>query len=181
MAEKHDLQSQERLIHDLRNGYQARHIEATFFQSASEVRTQNRTQFDLITYLMLSMSILAAIVGGFGLMGTMSINVVERGREVGVMRAIGAASVAVVGLFVSEGTLLGLLSWLLAVPLSYPGSLAFCSMVGSALLRTPLDFRYSAGGVALWFLIVISLSALASLWPALTAARISVREALAYE
>ena len=45
----------------------------------------------------------------------------------------------------------------------------------------PLDFIYSAGGMLLWLLIVCLLSGLASLWPALAAAQISVREALAYE
>ena len=122
----------------------------------------------------------AAIVGSVGLMSTMSINVIERGREIGVMRAIGATSVAILGIFIAEGVLLGVLSWLIAVPLSYPGSLAFNNLVGNSL-QLPLDFDYSAGGMALWLMIVAVLSALASLWPALRATQVSVREALAYE
>ncbi len=180
-SEQHSAEGQRVLIQNLRDAFAARRIEATFFQSADEVRKQNRTQFDLITYLMLSMAILAAIVSGFGLMGTMSLNVVERGREIGVMRAIGAASDAIVRVFVGEGVLLSVLSWLLAVPLSYPLARAFSVVIGSALMRVPLDFSYSLDGVVLWLLIVVVLSSLASLWPALAAAKISVREALAYE
>ena len=97
------------------------------------------------------------------------------------MRAIGATSLAVVGIFVGEGMLVGLLSGLLAIPVSYPGALAFSSVVGKQLMELSLDFSYPASGVMLWMVIVLVLSALASLWPALRAARVSVRESLAYE
>jgi ABC-type lipoprotein release transport system permease subunit len=53
--------------------------------------------------------------------------------------------------------------------------------VGNLLLQTPLDFVYSREGAIEWLLIVIGLSALASLLPALRAAQWSVREMLAYE
>jgi putative ABC transport system permease protein len=186
-CEQHDLEtqaaaaSQQTLIRDLRDAYTTHRIEAAGFQSAGEVREQNRTQFNIIIYLMLTMAVLAALVGSFGLMGTMSINVVERGREIGVMRAIGATSSIIASIFVAEGVLLGVLSWLLAAPLSYPGAWTFSKVVGDTLMKIPLDFRYSMGGMLLWLMIVIVLSALASLWPALRATKVSVHETLAYE
>jgi putative ABC transport system permease protein len=111
----------------------------------------------------------------------MSINVVERRREIGVMRATGATSVNIAGIVVFEGVTVGVLSWLLAAPLSYPGGRAFSDVIGSTLMNIPLDYRYSIGGLLLWLLIVVVLSALASLWPALGATLVSVRESLAYE
>jgi len=180
-SERHDLASQQALIRELRDTYAARNIGYSLFLSANELREQNRTRFSVITYLMLAMAILAAVVGSIGLMGTMSINVVERGREIGVMRAIGATSPVIVGIFIAEGVLLGVLSWLFAAPISYPGAQTFSQVVGRQLLKVPLDFSYSIGGLALWLVIVVMLSALASLWPALRATRVSVREALAYE
>ena len=181
MSEEHDLETHQRIIRDLRAAYDARRLKPVFFQSGGELRAQTKAQFDIIVYLMLAMAVLAAIVGSVGLMSTMSINVVERRREIGVMRAIGATSAAIVGIFVAEGVLVGVLSWLLAVPLSYPGARVFSNVIGSTLFQMPLDFDYSIGGGVLWLLVVIALSALASLWPALRATRISVREALAYE
>jgi len=130
---------------------------------------------------MLVMAVLAAVVGSVGLMSTMSINVVERRREIGVMRAIGATSVAIAGIFVVEGVLVGVLSWLIAVPLSYPCSIVFNNLVSNELFQIPLDFYFSIGGLALWLIIVLVLSAVASLWPALSATQVSVRESLAYE
>jgi putative ABC transport system permease protein len=180
-TEEHDLETHERIIRDLRAAYTAQRLKPVFFQSGGELRQQTKAQFDTITYLMLAMSVLAAAVGGVGLMTTMSINVVERGREIGVMRAIGAMSGSILGIFIAEGVLVGVLSWLLAVPLSYPGARVFSGIIGTTLFELPLDFEYSVSGGVLWLVVVVILSALASLWPALRATQVSVREALAYE
>ncbi|MGD8997986.1 MAG: ABC transporter permease [Anaerolineae bacterium] len=180
-TEEHDFATHERIIRGLRAVYAAERLKPVFFQSGGELRQQTKAQFDTITYLMLAMAILAAVVGGVGLMTTMSINVVERGREIGVMRAIGATSASILGVFIVEGVLVGVLSWLLAVPFSYPGAWVFSRIVGSTLLEMPLDFQYSVSGGLLWLVVVVALSALASLWPALGATQVSVREALAYE
>jgi putative ABC transport system permease protein len=181
VSEEHDTAYQKRLVQDLRDAYAANGIKATWSWSSGEMRESQWEQFEIILYLLLSMAILAAAVGGIGLMSTASINVVERRREIGVMRATGATSSAIAGIFVGEGVLLGVLSWLFAVPLSYPGARLFSDVVGGQLLNLPLDFVYSVGGMLLWLGIVIGLSALASLWPALQATEVSVREALAYE
>lgn len=177
---EHDDGTYRQTIEALRTAYEERRLKAAYFRSAGEVREQNKTQFNVLVYLMLAMAILAAVVGAIGLMGTMSINVVERGREIGVMRAIGATSPTIARLFVIEGMLIGVLSWLLAWPLSYPGALAFSNAVGQ-VMHLPLDFAFPVYGILLWLGIVLTLSALASLWPALRATRVSVREALAYE
>jgi putative ABC transport system permease protein len=178
---EHTSEAQGRLIEDMRAAYAVHRLKPVFFQSAVETREQGEAQFEIVVTLMLAMAVLAAVVGGIGLMGTMSINVVERGREIGVMRSIGATSLSVAGIFVVEGMFVGALSWLLAVPVSYPGALAFSSVVGTAVLELPLDFKFSVDGAVLWLVIVLGLSAVASLWPALRATRVSVREALAYE
>jgi putative ABC transport system permease protein len=168
------------LIRDLRAVYAANRLEAAYFWSAEDERASTWKQFTPILYILLMMALLAAVVGSIGLMGTMSINVVERTREVGVMRAVGATSVAIAGIFVDEGVLVGVLSWLLAVPFSYPGGQLFSDLVGQTM-HIPFHYSYSVGGVMTWLLIVIVLSASASLWPAWRATRVSVREALAYE
>jgi putative ABC transport system permease protein len=181
MSEQHDEATHAALIRDLRQAYSDRNMPPVILQSAAQVRQSNKIIFDAVTYLMLAMAVLAAAVGSVGLMSTMSINVVERRREIGVMRAIGATSVVIAGIFCIEGMLVGVLSWCLALPLSYPGALLFNNLVGNRLFQVPLDFDYSLLGLGLWLIIVVFLSALASLLPALNAAQVSVRESLAYE
>jgi putative ABC transport system permease protein len=177
----HDLATQQRVARELDLALTARRIDADRVASAVEERETERSMFKGMVGIMASMAAMAAAVGGLGLASTMSINVIERGREIGVMRATGATSPAVAGIFIGEGVLVGVLSWLLAAPISYPGALFFSDALGDSLINIPLEFTYSADGVGFWLLVVIVLSALASLWPALQATRVSVRESLAYE
>jgi putative ABC transport system permease protein len=177
----HDLKTQQRVGRDLDLTLAAYQIGIDSISSAIEERETERSMFQGMVVIMLSMAVMAAVVGSLGLASTMSINVVERGREIGVMRATGATSPAVAGIFVCEGVLVGVLSWLLAVPLSYPSARFFSDAMGDSLIRIPLEFTYSVEGVGFWLLVVVGLSALASLWPAFRATRVSVRESLAYE
>jgi putative ABC transport system permease protein len=181
VGKAHDPESQNRLMQALSDAYTANNIGTSYRETASERREDQRGGFDIALYLLLSMAVLAGVVGGLGLMSTMSINVIERRREIGVMRAGGATSPAVAAIFVVEGVILGLLSWLLAVPVSVPLARLLSDVIGQELMYTTLEFTYSVSGMLLWLLVVIVLSALSSLGPALQATRVSVREALAYE
>ena len=161
--------------------YGAHDMKVSYSQTGHDVQEQSRSVFEIIAILLLAMSVLAAVVGGIGLMGTMSINVLERRREIGMMRATGATSPVVAGIFVFEGVLIGVLSWVLAVPLSYPAAKLFGRVIGDTLLSADLYFHYSVAGALAWLVIVVVVAVLASLLPALQATRVSVREALAYE
>ena len=136
---------------------------------------------DGIAVGLMIMALLTVAVGGIGLTSTMSMNVLERTREIGVMRAIGATNGAIRQMVVVEGVLVGLLSWLIALGLSFPLSRLICAGVGTALLQRPLDYVFNWEGVVIWLGLVVVISALASLWPAINAARLTVRDALAYE
>ncbi|TET54976.1 MAG: FtsX-like permease family protein [Anaerolineales bacterium] len=177
----HDLATQQRVGSALGSALVANGINATHIESAIEERESSQSMFAGVVYILLVGATLAAVVGGLGLASTMSINVVERQREIGMMRATGATSAAVALLFVGEGVFIGLLSWLLAMPLSYPSAHLFGSAVADTLIRVPLDFSYSTESAFLWLLAVVVLSSLASIWPALRATKVSVREALSYE
>jgi putative ABC transport system permease protein len=181
LAERNDLDSQKQLLESLEHAYTAQRIEVASTWSSSAELADAQESFGILTSVLLGMVVLTATVGGIGLMSTMSMNVVERRREIGVMRAIGASSFSIVGMFVVEGMLVGGLSWLLAAPLSYPASRAFGDVIGQALFTMPLNFVYASDGLLLWLLIVSVLAALASFWPALQATKVSVRESLAYE
>ncbi|MCB0194408.1 MAG: FtsX-like permease family protein [Anaerolineae bacterium] len=136
-------------------------------------------QISILMALLSGMAIMIAAVGAVALSGTLSINVLERTREIGVMRAIGASAAAILSQFIGEGLLLGWLSWLIAIPLSVPvGQLIISAL--SQLLNTELIYRFSEAGVLYWFAIVTVLAAIASWFPASKAAQTSVRESLMY-
>jgi putative ABC transport system permease protein len=181
LAERDDLGLQKRVLGMLEDAYGAQRIKVESTWSSRAELVDAQASYGILTSVLLGMVVLTATVGSIGLMSTMSMNVVERRREIGVMRAIGASSLAIVAMFVVEGMLVGALSWLLAAPLSYPASRVFGDVIGQAVFAMPLEFVYAADGMLAWLLIVSILSAVASFWPALRATRISVRQALAYE
>ena len=144
-------------------------------------RVEAEAFFGIIITLLMIMAFMLAIVGGLGLMGTMSINVLERTREIGVLRAIGAPTRGVAWVFIREGIAIGVLSWLLSAVLAPPLGKLLTNAVGIQVLGMPFSFTYSLPGVWLWLAVVIILSAMASFIPARNAARLTVREVLAYE
>ena len=146
-----------------------------------ETKKRIRAQFDIITNFLMIMAVLLAIVGALGLTGTMGINVLERTREIGVMRAIGASSVNVGMVFIVEALCIGLISWLAGVILALPVAAILSHQVGVLFLESPLTFSISFVGMGIWLALSAVLSVAASLLPAWNAARLSVRDVLSYE
>ena len=171
---------QEILAKELRDFLDAKGLKVGFTDTAARDQEQANAQFGILTTLLMIMTFLMAVVGSFGLSGTLSINVLERRREIGVMRAVGASSGDVGVVFMGEGLLLGLVSWALAIPISIWGGQSFVEAIGAAI-EFPAIYFYSPHGVWIWLAVVVGLSLLASWLPARRATQISVRESLAYE
>jgi putative ABC transport system permease protein len=136
---------------------------------------------DTLVMFLLIMAILTAIVGSMGLTGTMGMNVLERTREIGIMRAIGADDRAVMRTVIAEGIFIGTISFGLAVLLSIPITYLLSTIVSLAVFQTPIQVVFTYTGYAIWLGLVLALSALASILPARNAARLTIREVLAYE
>lgn len=151
----------------------------------STSKAEHRFGFDqhmlMIYVFLIVMSSIIGCVGGLGLMTTMSLNVLERRREMGVLRAIGATPRIVWLMVVAEGLVIGLLSWTIAALLAWPVSKVIGDTLVGIMFRSGLDFTFEPLGLVIWLLITIGLSGLASFWPAWRASRATVREALAYE
>ena len=137
--------------------------------------------FNVLVGFLLFLAGLTALVGSIGLTGTMSMNVLERTREIGVMRAIGASDNMLMKMVIVEGSLIGLLSWLFSCLLAFPISKLMSDSVNQAIFGAPSNFALTPTGFLLWLGVVILLSVLASLMPARNASRLTIREVLAYE
>jgi putative ABC transport system permease protein len=152
---------------------------------ASVTKAESRFAFDehmlMIYVFLIVMSGIVGGVGGLGLMTTMSLNVLERRREMGVMRALGATPRTVWLMIVAEGVVIGLLGWVIAAVLAWPISKAVGNSFVRVLFRSGLDFTFEPMGLLIWMVVSIGLSAAASFLPAWRASRITVRESLAYE
>lgn len=157
-----------------------RNISIAAFQTEAELQRAVQSQFGLITFMLLALAIIVAVVGGIALMGALSISVVERTKEIGVLRAIGARTRTLLAMFMLEGVLQGLVSWTLAVLIAFVLAQPMADIMGKTILNLPLDFAYNWNAVFIWLGIVLVISILASILPARNATRVSVRDSLAY-
>jgi putative ABC transport system permease protein len=178
---QHDFLTQQRVGRQLEGVFNRAGIQVTVVTTGFEQIARNASSTDILVYFLLVMAVLIALVGGLGLLSTMSMNVIERIREIGVMRAIGASDGAIMFMVIVEGVLIGLISWVIGALLAVPIGIGLTTVVGIAFLRSPLDFVFSWDGFLVWLVIVAVLSSLASFLPARNAARLTVREVLVYD
>lgn len=152
--------------------------------SSTTTALSNRSvaaNLDIIAIMLLAMVTLVALVGGLGLTSTMSINVLERTREIGVLRALGARTSAVRRIVIVEGLLIGLVSAVIGVVASVPLGIWLCDQLGPRVLYHPLPFIFSWQGAAGWLGVVAVIAVLASLAPAQSASRMTIRDTLAFD
>ncbi len=177
----HDPALQQQVAAALQDALEDAGLRVAVVQTRAEQREQSATLFNIIISFLLTMAVLLAVVGGLGLMGTMSLNVIERTREIGVMRAIGASNAALYRIVIGEGITIGLFSAVVGAALATPLGYMLSRGVGIAFFQVPLSYHFAFDGVALWLAAAVGIGALASLAPARAAAALTVRDTLTYD
>jgi putative ABC transport system permease protein len=124
---------------------------------------------------------LMALVGIFGLGSAMAASVLERRRELAVLRAIGASNAAVLLTVICEGVFIGFLSVIAASVLSVPATMLIAKLVGTAMLGPWQGVVVSATAIPMWLIIVLLGAAVASGYPARRGSKMTIREALAHQ
>ncbi len=150
-------------------------------QALSDSRKSFADHLVIIKSALIFAALLVVLVGGLGLTSTLSLNVFERTREIGILSAIGATPRTIARYVVFEGMVMAVLSWFLAVIAAIPITIALDAATGEMFVHNPLDFFMSPVAVAVWLLLVLILAWLSSFIPARRSAQLAVREALAYE
>jgi len=102
-------------------------------------------------------------------------------QEIGILRSIGALSSHILKMFVLEAIIQGMMSWLIAVPLSLMVTPLMADALGQAMFQNRLDYQYNFSGMLIWLAIVLVISVLASAIPARKASQINIRQSLSYE
>jgi len=179
-SDQHTPETQERLARAVERTLD----DASYPVSGSQTLTAQRSTIAsqlgiLVTFLAIMASLLAA-VGVIGLTGTMTINVLESTREIGVMRSIGASHGSIFGIYITEGVVIASMAWGLGAMLSWPFSVWLVDALGTAM-SLPLSYAFSWIGVAAWLGIVLAIAVVASLLPSWRASQVSIRDAIAYE
>jgi putative ABC transport system permease protein len=151
----------------------------------SELMSETRRAFEdhlLMVVQFLGVMAWAMIaIGGIGLASTMSLGVLERIREIGVMRALGAPDRAIVSLVQVEGIVVASLAWIVSLLLSIPISHLLADAFGRVMFAVPMQTLPNASGVLAWGAMLAVVSTVACTWPARRAVRLPATRALAYE
>lgn len=148
------------------------------FDNQPENKAAEQEGLDIFAMVFNMMSALLAAVGGIGLLAVLSMAVLERQKEIGVMRSLGAGSGAIIAQFLTEGVLVGVIAWALGVPLSFWLAPV---LIDSLPFSTTIDFSYPPEIILMGLVGIVVLAALASLWPSVAASRKTVSDILRYQ
>ncbi len=172
---------QQQLGNRIENTLRASKLKISDITTGQHLSNSAGQGLNILTVFLLIMALLMALVGSIGLMGTMSLNVMERTREIGILRAIGASDINLMNMVIVEGMLIGLLSCLIGFLFAFPISIWMSDTIGMVIFDHTSPVNYTISGYAIWLAVVVVLSSLASLVPARSASRLTIREVLSYE
>jgi putative ABC transport system permease protein len=149
-------------------------------QSQAEGRRIVEDHLLMVVDFLAAMGVVMIAVGGMGLASTMGLSVLERRREIGVLRAIGARDGAILWLVQAEGLTIVVLAWLASLPLALPISAALEFAFGRIMFSVPWRWVPSAAVALGWLGIMAAISVVACAVPAWRAMRVPVVRALAH-
>jgi putative ABC transport system permease protein len=176
---RHDAAAQQSVAADLERAFERSEIRLSGIQRMSDSRKSLEDHLVILLSLLTFAALIILFVGAVGLTSMLTLNVVQRTREIGILGAIGATPGTISRHVWAEGVLIGVLSWGLATLLAVPVSFALDAACGRIFFQSPLAFVMLPGPSLLWLGLVIVLASLSSFYPAWRAARLTVREALA--
>ena len=140
----------------------------------AELLAEQRRTERLFSTVMVAIASISLLVGGIGIMNIMLASILERTREIGVRRAVGARQSDIVRQFVVEAVLISFAGGLLGIFFGFGMSRLIALLAGWSTIVT-------AGSILLAFLVSISVGLIFGIYPAVKAARLDPVEAIRYE
>jgi putative ABC transport system permease protein len=148
-------------------------------QTPQDLIAQAQSKYQILYTLFDVVTIVIAIVGAVGLSNALMMSVLERRREIGILRSIGAVGRKVAQVFWTEGISIGLSAWVLALVLGIPAAYGFVQLQGRLL--APVPFAFNPMNMFVMLVVIIILAILASIGPVYAAMRVKIIQTLRYE
>jgi putative ABC transport system permease protein len=148
-------------------------------QPLSELRTAMGDHIVILIRALIALASVMAAVGGLGLASTLGISVIERTRELAIMKTLGATRARLIGTVLLEAQVVAWASAVAAMLLSLPLTAVLDAVIGGLGFVAPLPFAVAPSAVAMWLLLVTAVSLGAAWLPARRAAGLRISQALA--
>lgn len=150
-------------------------------QTPEQLASSFQTILDIVQIVLIGIAAISLLVGGIGIMNTMFTSVLERTKEIGVMKAIGAKNSQVLSLFLVESGLYGLGGGLIGIALGIgfakAAQLIASQFIGSSFLDVQVNWMLILGALIFSFVI----GCLSGIAPARRASKLNPVESLRYE
>ncbi|MBT3582381.1 ABC transporter permease [Candidatus Woesearchaeota archaeon] len=146
----------------------------------SEILEQINDILGIIQLVLVGIAAISLLVGAIGIMNTMYTSVLERTKEIGIMKAIGASNNAIMMIFLAEAGILGIVGGIVGTILGMimgKGVEIAAGSSGFIPLRVEISWPLILGAISFAFLI----GALSGTLPALGAAKLKPVDALRHE
>ncbi|MCX6265961.1 MAG: FtsX-like permease family protein [Bacteroidetes bacterium] len=183
VAEKNSYEEVAALKKNIEKAISSSNLDVAYVMSQAERVKVIYDHLDIILSTIILLSFLVLVVSAVGMASATGINIWERTREIGVMRAIGATPKIIHTMFLNEGMITSVISILTGLLLSYPLSLVAAMFFGNLMLGKDanLDYAFSPSGFIVTIVVTLLFGWLASRIPANSAIKISTNNALSYE
>ncbi|TMQ73521.1 MAG: FtsX-like permease family protein [Candidatus Eisenbacteria bacterium] len=176
----HDDAGERAAARALEREFERRELPVTGLMRMRDARQGILDHLVIIWSVLAAAALVVVVVGGLGLTSMLTLGVVQRTREIGILAAIGATPTAIARDVWIEALVIGALSWVVAVALAAPLSWGLETACGNIFFKTGLGFHVSPLATGGWLALVLVLASISSFLPARRAARLTVREALSH-
>ncbi len=183
VAEKNSFKEVVALKKNIEKAISCSDLDIAYVMSQAERVKIIYDHLDIILSTIILLSFLVLVVSAVGMASATGINIWERTREIGVMRAIGATPKKIYTMFLNEGMITCVISILAGLILSYPLSRVAALFFGNLMLGNDakLDYAFSPSGFFITIAVTLLFGWLASRIPANSAIKVSTQKALSYE
>ncbi|GHP00406.1 hypothetical protein KSF_104530 [Reticulibacter mediterranei] len=168
VTDSHDAQTRMALGQMVRQTLTNAAIKVRYVRPLDWLTAVSTGHLSVLVVVFLLMASVMGVVGLIGLGSTMSTNVLERTREFGVMRAIGAPASIVRRVVVAEGVFTAALSCVVAVVVALLLTRVMDVGLGNLFLGAPLPFRFSTSALLVWAVAIVLGAILTTLAPGLS-------------
>jgi ABC-type lipoprotein release transport system permease subunit len=138
------------------------HVTIEASDKVGDIHARFKEMIRMVIYTLLFVGVLFSTVGMLNMMTAMSVNVLERKKEISIIRSIGGSDTKIYQLFIGEGILIAFVSWIFSVVLSYPLYTFLSNKMGNTLLKSTLPFAITWSECLLWLGISIFTCTLSS-------------------